>query len=732
MKSENNQDPLKQGADPKLRSDPNTSMWKTFLHLEVANPMLFYGCLSILAATFLMVCAGVGMVVGHQAHNPKPGNVALVESQTGENGSGQEGTETGPTEQTPPLLGNAAPTEESPEPESEERSERHSEDQRIDQTEKESERERGSKEETSEPSGTELTEEETEEASGTEREPVRPGTEPTDEPGTESTDEPGKEPSGKPGGTGSPTEAPARPTKEPAAPTSAPVRPTETPAVTPKPTAAPIATPKPTDVPVVAALPGKGTPGVSAVSAHGRLSVAGNQIVDQNGRPFQMVGVSTHGLAWFPEYVNYESFRTLRDEWGVNAVRLALYTAEYGGYCTGGDQAALKNLIHTGVTAAEALGMYVIIDWHVLQDQDPNVYKAQSLAFFREMSAKYAGNPSVIYEICNEPNGGTGWASIKSYATDVISVIRANDPNALIVVGTPNWSQFVDQAAADPISGTNLLYALHFYAGTHGEELRSTMTSAIRSGLPLICTEFGVCDASGNGALNTANGDVWLSTMNQYGVSYFIWSLCNKAESASLISPSVGKTSGWTYSELSDSGKWYVGRLGTAANLGKTQPAPTAVPTSAPTPTTVPEPTKAPVPTTIPEPTKAPVPTKIPEPTKAPEPTAVPAIRADSSNTKLTLTEDTSWNDGSTTVTQYGFTLENLTDQTMTDWKVELIFDGPVTLDRSWNGSAAVDGNKIYITYSEDWNREITPRGTINFGLIVKDSTLKNYRVAKK
>ena len=753
MNSENNQDPLRRGTDPKPKSDPNTSMWKTFLHLEEANPLLFYGCVSILAATFLMVCAGVGMVVGHQAGKPDNGGVALVESQTGEDVNGSDA----PEGSSVPVLAGIDPELNTEDPDGSGR-ERESEDQ-TDGTsngrpEKENDSERGTDEpETEELPGNtnvenETDERETAEEVTAEAETDEEKTEPFGKPG--SGDKPGT--TERPGSGEEPTEGPNRPTQvptsipvEPAKPTSAPIVtdrptsapvqtpvPTSAPAVTPKPTQAPAITPKPTDVPVVAALPGKGTPGVSSVSSHGRLSVSGNHIVDQYGKPFQMVGVSTHGLAWFPGYVNYESFRTLRDEWGVNAVRLALYTTEYGGYCNGGDQASLKNLINTGVTCASNLGMYVIIDWHVLQDRDPNVYKEQSIAFFREMSAKYAGNPSVIYEICNEPNGGTSWASIRSYAVDVIAAIRANDPNAIIVVGTPNWSQFVDQAAADPLTGSNLMYALHFYAGTHGEELRNTMTSAIRSGLPVICTEFGICDASGNGGLNTANGDAWLSTMNQYGVSYFIWSLCNKAETASLINSSVGKTSGWSYSELSDSGKWYVDRLGTSANLGKTQPVPTAVPTSTPTPTVIPAPTKAPEPTKIPEPTKTPEPTKVPEPTKTPEPTAVPAIPATSSNTKLLLTEDTSWNDGTSDVSQYGFTLENLTDQKLTDWKVELIFDGPVTLDRSWNGTAKVDGNKIYITYGEDWSREITSRGTINFGLIVKDSTLRNYRVVKK
>ena len=178
------------------------------------------------------------------------------------------------------------------------------------------------------------------------------------------------------------------------------------------------------------------------LSAHGRLSVKGTNLVDAKGKVFQLKGVSTHGLSWFPEYVSKEAFQNLRDSWGANAVRLAMYTAEYNGYCTGdaGNRKALKKLIHTGVEAASDLGMYVIIDWHILSDGNPNTYKKESLAFFKEMAKKYKAYKNVIYEICNEPNGGTDWGQIKSYAETVIKEIRKIDKNAVILVGTDRKS----------------------------------------------------------------------------------------------------------------------------------------------------------------------------------------------------------------------------------------------------------------------------------------------------
>lgn len=293
-------------------------------------------------------------------------------------------------------------------------------------------------------------------------------------------------------------------------------------------------------------------------SQHGRLSVNGTTLTDEHGAAFQLQGVSTHGIGWFPQYVNEDTFAEL-ESWGANAVRLAMYTAE-GGYCEGGDanKDKLKNLIDTGVQAATNLGMYVIIDWHVLNDHDPWTYADEAEKFFAEMSEKYKDYGNVIYEICNEPNSGPDWSSVKSYAEKIIPVIRQNAPDAIIIVGTPTWSQDVDKAAADPITGyDNIMYALHFYADTHRDYLRDRMKKAIDSGLPVIVSEFGICDASGNGGNNYDEGNKWIEAMNDYNVSYFIWNLSNKTETSALISSSCSKLSGFADSELSDSGRWY-------------------------------------------------------------------------------------------------------------------------------------------------------------------------------
>ena len=289
---------------------------------------------------------------------------------------------------------------------------------------------------------------------------------------------------------------------------------------------------------------------------HGALHVENGKLAGADGNIVQLYGMSTHGIAWFPQYINYDSFRTLRDDWNTNCIRLAMYTAEYGGYCAGGDKEQLKQLVRDGVSYATELGMYVIVDWHILSDCDPNQNKDEAIAFFREMSEAFADNDNVLYEICNEPNSGTSWDSIKSYAEEVIPVIREQKPDAVILVGTPTWSQEIDKAAASPLAFDNVMYTLHFYAGTHKDDLRNRLETCAQNNLPVFVSEFGMCDASGNGANDFDSTTKWLDLLNKYQISFCCWNLANKDESSSVFKAVSTALSDWTDEDFNESGRW--------------------------------------------------------------------------------------------------------------------------------------------------------------------------------
>ncbi|MGY5387396.1 cellulase family glycosylhydrolase [Bacillus spizizenii] len=287
------------------------------------------------------------------------------------------------------------------------------------------------------------------------------------------------------------------------------------------------------------------------VSINGQLSIKGTQLVNQNGKAVQLKGISSHGLQWYGDFVNKDSLKWLRDDWGITVFRAAMYTAD-GGYI---DNPSVKNKVKEAVEAAKELGIYVIIDWHILNDGNPNQNKEKAKEFFKEMSSLYGSTPNVIYEIANEPNGDVNWKrDIKLYAEEVISVIRKNDPDNIIIVGTGTWSQDVNDAADDQLKDANVMYALHFYAGTHGQFLQDKANYALSKGAPIFVTEWGTSDASGNGGVFLDQSREWLNYLNSKNISWVNWNLSDKQESSSALKPGASKTGGWPVSGLSASG----------------------------------------------------------------------------------------------------------------------------------------------------------------------------------
>ncbi|MCR5704846.1 MAG: glycoside hydrolase family 5 protein [Eubacterium sp.] len=308
----------------------------------------------------------------------------------------------------------------------------------------------------------------------------------------------------------------------------------------------------------------------------GKLRVEGIHLVDENGITVQLKGISTHGLAWFPDYVNKDAFRWLKEQGNVNVIRLSMYTSEWGGYCvSSGNQKELKVLIDQGIQDATKLGMYVIVDWHMLgadeqdrEDCNPLHYLEESKKFFGELSQKYKDYNNIIYEICNEPNNGefgeefqVTWADVKQYADEIIPIIRKNTDN-IIVVGTPNWSSDVSSPAMElgtknslSTKYTNIMYTFHFYAASHKEYERGKVEEAVKAGLPIFVTEYDSCDASGDGKIDKTSMRQWMELLNRYQISCVKWNLSNKDETSAFLKKSCNKLNHWDKEDLSPSGQ---------------------------------------------------------------------------------------------------------------------------------------------------------------------------------
>ncbi len=293
-------------------------------------------------------------------------------------------------------------------------------------------------------------------------------------------------------------------------------------------------------------------PPAGVVTAHGRLQVKGNRITgSKDGQPVSLAGNSFFWSQWSGRFYTREVVAWLKQDWHATVVRAALGVHEEDGYL----QHPAENLarVTTVIDAAIAEDLYVIVDWH---DHNAQLHSPQALAFFQEIARRYRGRPNLIYEIYNEPRKGYTWdKDVKPYAESVISSIRAIDPDVLIVVGTPNWSQDVDIAAADPIQDNNVAYTLHFYAASHKEGLRAKAKKALDLGVALFVTEWGTCNASGGEPIDPASIAAWMQFMREHQISHCNWSVFDKKETASIVVPGASAQGGWTDADLTPSGR---------------------------------------------------------------------------------------------------------------------------------------------------------------------------------
>lgn len=284
------------------------------------------------------------------------------------------------------------------------------------------------------------------------------------------------------------------------------------------------------------------------VSQHGFLHASGGMITDQLGQQIVLRGVSLYWGQVADRFYSEDTISWLRDDWHINAIRLAV-GVELGGYLTNPQKAI--NYADVAIRAAIENDLYVIVDWHA-----HDLHPAEAVYFMERIAKKYGSNKNIIYEIYNEPKPGLDWKTdIKPYHEVVIRAIRSHDRRNLIVVGTPNWSQYVDVASLQPVDDANVAYSLHFYAGSHGAELRHRADNALKNGVTLLVTEWGTSEATGNGKLDLKAAAEWLAWLEARKIGYLNWSIVDRQESSAALMNGAA-TSRWPLAVLTSSGRF--------------------------------------------------------------------------------------------------------------------------------------------------------------------------------
>lgn len=227
------------------------------------------------------------------------------------------------------------------------------------------------------------------------------------------------------------------------------------------------------------------------------LSTQGNRVVDATGADVALRGVSVlapeqNDLCDYCDSRPTSEMIDLAAAWGSKVVRLpvteisattdlAAYDAEY---------------IAPYVQQAVDLGIYLIIDLHLVRDYGDGagaVPRSTVERFWDYIAPQYGDVTNVVFEVFNEPINPASWSTWKAYIQPVVDGIRETAPDTLLLMGSPQWSTFVNGAVSDPIAGGNIAYVFHIYPnqGAPTTALLDSKFGNAAQQIPVVITEFG-------------------------------------------------------------------------------------------------------------------------------------------------------------------------------------------------------------------------------------------------
>jgi endoglucanase len=116
---------------------------------------------------------------------------------------------------------------------------------------------------------------------------------------------------------------------------------------------------------------------------------------------------------------------------------------------------------------AQTQGLVVILDLHEFNvlGENPAANKDKFLAFWRQISTRYANAPaSVYFEPLNEPCKDLTPALWNEYFREVLGIIREKNPTRTVIVGPGHWNSLHRLGELKlPEADRNLIVTFHYY-----------------------------------------------------------------------------------------------------------------------------------------------------------------------------------------------------------------------------------------------------------------------------
>jgi endoglucanase len=278
------------------------------------------------------------------------------------------------------------------------------------------------------------------------------------------------------------------------------------------------------------------------------IKVQGGRLVDGNGRTVRLLGVSrssfeyacAQGWGMKQGPIDRLAIAAMKT-WRINVVRVPLNEAcwlglpnvkpEYGG-------APYRRAVVAYVQRLRVAGLYVIIDLHrsapgstPALGQQRHADADHSPAFWRSVAAAFRGNPSVLFDLYNEPHDiswkcwrdgcrtAEGWAA--AGMQQLVNAVRSTGAKQPILLGGLNWandlSGWLQWRPRDP--ARQLVASVHVYDGNAcgDERCWNSIIGKVAKQVPVVTGEIGEGDC-GHRYI-----DRYMSWADAHGVSYIAW-----------------------------------------------------------------------------------------------------------------------------------------------------------------------------------------------------------------
>ena len=278
------------------------------------------------------------------------------------------------------------------------------------------------------------------------------------------------------------------------------------------------------------------------------VSVQGHQIVDADGNPLRLRGVNrsgseyacVQGWGFFDGPVDASTL-TLIASWGSNAVRVPLNAQcwlNINGVPAAYSGQAYRDQIRDFVDRINAAGMVAIVDLHWNAPGTNIAYSQQVMAdadhapaFWASVAATFAGYPSVVFDLYNEPHDiswacwrdgcrtNEGWEA--AGMQDLVDAVRATGATNLVIASGLNWagdlSEWILQAPVDPLD--NLAAGVHIYSFSqcNTESCWNSTIGDVAKTYPVVSTEIGEDTCTGTFT------STYMTWADANGVGYLPW-----------------------------------------------------------------------------------------------------------------------------------------------------------------------------------------------------------------